>query len=275
MKPREFFYMLGIRPKLKTYPHEVLTYELPRDGKVQYAQWLHPSESRKPVLQEAVDVMRRYIRPGDVAIDIGAHTGDTAIPMALAAGREGCVLALEPNPCVFAILKKNSELNPEKTTIVPLMIAATQESGDFDFEYSDAGLCNGGLHEGVSRWRHGHAFKLRVRGENLQAYLAEHFPALIPRVRFLKVDAEGYDYQVLESLKSLISERKPFIKAEVFKHLSLERRELLYDFLAGFGYDVFCVENDLEYPGVRLNRRDLTARRHYDVFCMPRGLKRQ
>ena len=269
MKPRELLDMLGLRARPRTYPYEIVSFELPKDGHIQYAQWLHPGETTKLVRQEAVEELRRFVAPGDVAIDIGAHTGDTALPIALAAGREGCVLALEPNPYVFPVLKKNSELNPTKATIVPLMIAATTEPGDFDFEYTDAGFCNGGLHDGISKWRHGHAFKLRVRGENLQAYIAAHFPALAPRIRFLKVDAEGYDYQVLASLADLIAARKPFIKAEMFKLLRLSQRERLYDLLVELGYDVFLVDSDARYLGARLDRRTLMTHRHYDVFCVP------
>ena len=55
--------------------------------------------------------------------------------MALAVGPQGCVLALEPNPHVFEVLKKNADLNAAKPAIVPLMFAATEESGDFAFEY--------------------------------------------------------------------------------------------------------------------------------------------
>ncbi len=271
MKPREILDLFGIRAPPKTYPYEIVSFELPRDGHIRYAQWLHPSETTKVIRQHDVDELRRFVAPGDVAIDIGAHTGDTALPIALAAGREGCVLALEPNPYVFPVLEKNAELNPAKATIVPLMIAATPEPGDFDFEYSDAGFCNGGLHEGISKWRHGHAFTLRVRGENLQSCIAERFPAFASRIRFVKVDAEGYDYQVLASLKDLIAAQKPFIKAEMFKLLGLAQRERLYDLLVGFGYDVFLVESDANYLGARLDRHALMIRRHYDLFCVPRS----
>jgi FkbM family methyltransferase len=270
MKPRRILDMLGIRAPPRTYPYRIVSFELPTDGHIEYAQWLHPSETTKLVRQEAVDALREFVAPGDVAIDIGAHTGDTALPIALAAGRQGCVLALEPNPYVFPVLEKNSQLNPAKATIVPLMIAATPERGEFDFEYSDAGFCNGGLHDGINRWRHGHAFTLRIRGENLQAYIGEHFRELASRIRFLKVDAEGYDYQVLLSLKDLIAAQKPFIKAEVFKLLRLAQRQRLYDLLVALGYDVFLVESDARYLGARLDRQDLMTRRHYDVFCVPR-----
>jgi len=269
MKPRELLHLLGLRPGPRIYPYQVVNFELPQDGLVQYAQWLHPSETKKVIVQEAVAALRKFLKPGDVAIDIGAHTGDSTLPLALAVGRQGCVLALEPNPYVFTVLQKNSELNRDKTNIIPLMLAATPVSGEFFFEYSDPGFCNGGLHQGISKWRHGHGFKLKVRGENLQSYIEENFSELARRIRFLKVDVEGFDYQVLASLENLISIRKPFIKAEVFKLLNLSQRERLYDFLVDLGYEVFRVESELNYLGPKLARQDLMNWRHYDLFCVP------
>lgn len=269
MKAREFLHLLGFRPRLRTYPTEVVTFSLPSDGDVQYARWLHPGEAPKVIRQEAVDELRRFIRPGDVAIDIGAHTGDTTIPMALAAGPQGCVLSLEPNPYVFRVLEENARLNATTTRIVPLMFAATAESREFTFQYSDAGFCNGGLHPGISKWRHGHAFDLAVRGEHLESYLARHHPDLIPRIRFIKVDTEGYDADVIASLGGLITRQKPFIKAEVYKQLNLAQRERLYDLLIDLGYDVFMVESEARYAGPRLEKRQLMDRVHYDVFCVP------
>ena len=52
--------------------------------------------------------------PGDAAIDIGAHTGDTALPVALAVGPQGAVFALEPNPFTYKVLIANAGLNREK-----------------------------------------------------------------------------------------------------------------------------------------------------------------
>src|SRR5207302_1825532 len=143
-----------------------------------FARWKHPSETPKTIEQASVDAVRGFLREGDVAIDIGAHTGDSTLPIALAVGREGRVLALEPNPYVFRILDVNASLNPEKTAITPLMFAAMPSDGPFDFEYSDTGFCNGGFHEGVSRWTHGHVHRLTVEGRNLARYLTSEAPDL-------------------------------------------------------------------------------------------------
>jgi FkbM family methyltransferase len=270
MKAKEWLYLLGLRPKPRTYGFEVRSFQLPIDGEIQYAQWLHPSERPKTFTQEAVNELRNFLSPGDVAIDIGAHTGDSTLPMALAVGPSGTILALEPNPYVFPILEKNSQLNPSKTHIVPLMFAATPEDAEFDFEYSDSGFCNGGLHEGISRWKHGHAFTLRVQGRNLAAVLARDYPALLPRIRYIKSDAEGYDFTVLSALTSIIYRARPFLRAEVFKATDAAQRQRLFRLIAGFDYNIHRFESDSHYVGQRLQERDLMNWPHYDIFCVPK-----
>jgi FkbM family methyltransferase len=183
VKAKELFYMIGLRPKAQTYGFEIKTFDLAEDGKIQYAQWLHPRETPKQITQESVDELRRFLSPSDVAIDIGAHSGDSTIPMALAVGKSGCVLALEPNSYVFPVLAKNAELNPDKTHIIPLPFAATPEDAELTFQYSDSGYCNGGQFDQISRWSHGHAFELRVQGKNLLRFLQKSKPELIPKIR--------------------------------------------------------------------------------------------
>jgi FkbM family methyltransferase len=269
MRPRELLFMLGLRAKPKTYPYEIKTFELPTDGTVRYAQWLHPGESPKILRQDAVDELRRFLRPGDVAIDIGAHTGDTAIPMALAVGRSGRVIALEPNPYVYPVLERNAALNRETTTIIPLPLAATAASGPFTFAYSDAGFCNGGRYEGVSRWRHAHAFTVEVRGEHLETYLGTNHPDLVPRIRYVKVDAEGYDLAILESLSGLLADVRPWVRAEVYKHTGIAERQRLPALMSGLGYHVHRLDSETSYRGVRLTPGDMTRDPQFDIFCVP------
>lgn len=271
MKTREIFYLLGFRPAPRAYGSEVVAFDLPREGRVEYARWLHPRESPKAVSQEAVDELRTFLSPGDVAIDIGAHTGDSAIPLALAVGKSGTVLALEPNPYVFPVLQRNATLNSDKTTIVPLPFAATPEDKEYEFEYGDAGFCNGGLHENVSRWKHGLAFKLKIAGKNLARYLAAEHRELLPRIRYIKVDAEGYDLTVLLSLSDLIARRRPFIRAEVYKWTGRPQRERMLEFLNQTGYDIWRLDNEARYRGQRLTVDQTMEWSQYDVFAVPRG----
>jgi FkbM family methyltransferase len=269
LKLKELPYFLGLQPGPKTYGFKLKRFELPGDGTVQYAQWLHPHETEKEITQSSIDALRKFLSPGDVAIDIGAHTGDSTIPIALAVGKKGSVLALEPNRYVFSVLKKNAELNADKTNIIPLMFAATPEDAEMEFQYSDSGYCNGGRFEGMSKWRHGHAFKLKVQGRNLGSFLRANHPELLPRIRYIKMDTEGYESSVLQSLSELIAERKPFLKVEVYRKLDEAPRRALYRSIAANGYAIHKIADDGNYLGEMLAEEDISKWRHFDVFCVP------
>jgi len=269
VKLKELPYFLGLQPGPRTYAHKLKRFELSGDGTVEYAQWLHPHETQKEITQQSVDALRKFLRHGDVAIDIGAHTGDSTVPMALAVGKTGCVFALEPNRYVFPVLRKNAELNAAKTNIVPLMFAATPEDAEMEFQYSDSGYCNGGRFEGMSKWLHGHAFKLSVQGKNLQSFLNANYPQLVPAIRYIKIDTEGYEQAVLQSLSDLLSRCKPFLKVEVYRKLDDRQRRALYRSIAAFGYKIHKIADDGDYFGEMLAEGDLSKWRHFDIFCAP------
>ena len=269
MKLRDLGRAIGLDSSPRAYPFEVVTCTLPADGDVQFARWLHPGETPKAVTQDSIDALRSFLDEGDVAIDIGAHTGDSTVPMALAVGRGGTVFALEPNPYVFKVLAANAGLNPARTQIVPLMFAAMPADGEFEFEYSDAGYCNGGFHQGISRWTHGHFSKLRVTGRNLLAYLRRHAPDALPKLRYVKIDTEGFDRAVVQSIAPLIAETRPYLKTEIYQHLPRDQRAGYFDDLRLLGYRLFKCEDGRQYRGQELGRDDLSRWRHFDLFAIP------
>jgi FkbM family methyltransferase len=250
-------------------------HDLPREGRLDIARWAHPGAYRvaPAQMQAVVDQLRRFLRAGDVAIDIGAHAGDTSIPIALAVGPTGAVLALEPNPYVFPVLERNAGLNPAKATIIPLMFAAMRADGQYEFQYGEEGYCNGGFHEGMSKWLHGSAFKVQVEGRNVQEFLTRHHPDLIPRVRFIKIDTEGFDLAVLETLETLVRTQRPFLQVEMFSLRKSDPayRRKLFDFLARLEYDVHRMESNDNYLGELITAENLMRWNVYDVFCVPRA----
>jgi FkbM family methyltransferase len=269
MKLKEVFYMLGLKPKPRSYPSDIVDLDLPGEGRVQYAVWQHPRSRHGRIDQGMIDELRKYLSPGDTAIDIGAQVGDTTVPMAFAVGKEGVVFGLEPNDYTYAVLAENARLNRDRTNIVPLNFAATPEDGKYVFEYSDAAFCNGGQHENISKWRHGHAFRLTVEGKNLTVFLKREYPQAVKKLRFLKVDAEGADGSILASLSELIAETRPFIRTEVFKHLNDEQRDQQFDALARHNYTIHRFNDLYEYRGQVMARRDMRADDTFDLFATP------
>lgn len=271
MKLKEVLYGLGIKPRARAYPFELVTFQLERDGEVGFAQWQHPGALRwkTTVTQAMVDEARHWITPGDTVIDIGAHTGDSTLPLALAAGPTGTVLALEPNPHVYKVLLATTALNRRTTNIYPLMFAAVPADGELVFQYSDSGYCNGGLHEGVDAWTHAHFFKLRVKGRNLPRYMEREFPRERDRLRFVKVDAEGFDRSVVASLAPLLAHTHPYIRSEIFRHSPEPERRGYWRELRAMGYRVHRYVSDTQYQGETLEEADMTRWPHFDIFCVP------
>ena len=271
MKLKELFFLLGLKPKPRRFGFTIEACDLPRDGRIEFARWLHPRAYTIAPSQAVVDRFRRFLRPGDVAIDIGAHAGDSTLPVALAVGPTGAVLALEPNPYVFPVLEQNARLNPTKTRIVPLNFAAMRNDGRYEFQYGDAGFLNGGFHEGMTKWQHESAFAVMVQGRNVEAFLEGEHPDLIPRLRYIKVDAEGFDLAILETLADLIRRRRPYLQVEMFsvRKSSREYRLALYDFLVTKGYAVHSAEDVSAFPGERITPDNVLRWDHYDVCCVP------
>ena len=269
---------MSLRRLFRRRPHvpfaewgaEVRRYELPADGVVEFAQWRHPCVSEQPIEQAEIDGLRQFIRPGDFVVDVGAHTGDSTIPLALACGPTGRVLALEPNRYVYKILEQNASLNFGRTRIDCVCCAATAEEGTFTFEYGDASFCNGG----AGGWRQWNPFRkkfpLEVEGRNLLQLLRTEYADCLPWLSYVKVDAEGFDRQILESILPILRERQPVVRTEVFKRLSTSERQGLFDLLESAGYHVHRYAAGANPVGALLTRGKMDAERHFDLIALPK-----
>jgi FkbM family methyltransferase len=268
MKARNFFHILGFRAKPRHYHYKKS--EHPLDvGTVKYYRWQHPREKQKSIPQALVDEYRTLIDEGDFCVDIGAHTGDATLPIAIAAGRKGKVLALEPNPYVYHVLEKNVRANRELTNITSILGAATAEETFMEFEYSDSGFCNGGRHENIPILKHGHAYKQEVFGVNLEKELTDDFSEWLPKLKFIKIDAEGYDLYILKSLSDLIEKYRPIVKAEVFTNTSIDYRSGMLSFFTDRNYQLFKIEKDPLEKGPAITSENVDEWRRYDVIGHP------
>lgn len=257
------------RRTFREYGHVVKRFELEREGAVEYAQWLHPFEKPKTIAQADVDGWRHFLGDGDLAIDVGAHTGDTTIPMALACGPAGLVVAVEPNLHVFRVLEANARLNEHRGHILPWNVAATESDGEFEFHYWDASFGNGGYLSRLHNQRHGHHYPLRVTGRNLESELRARIPDRLPALKLIKTDAEGYDAAVLRSMRRLIDETRPVLVCEVHKKLDDGERLALWEELARPGYRFHRYAGGARPVGEEIGRTDLRRWPHFDLVAIP------
>ncbi len=132
--------------------------------------------------------LAEVLRPGDVAVDVGANVGAYSLFMARYVGTEGRVLACEPQPQVLERLRVNVQLNPElPIEIIAKAVGAHAGTVEFQLGTGNQGegrIAEAGAHDGV----------VTVPIAPLAQLLDERG---IAAVRALKIDVEGAEPSVL------------------------------------------------------------------------------
>jgi FkbM family methyltransferase len=259
------------RRQFSEYAHAVDTFALKDEGSVSFANWKNPLIKPKVITQEEVNFFKQFIGKGSLCIDIGTNIGDTTVPMALAAGKEGVTLGFDPNPHVFKILEVNASLNKDKTNIVTLPYAVTKEDGEFHYASSEASFGNGGISNDMVE-DHG-AFQLpsKIKGIALEKFLLANYADLLPKLSFIKIDVEGADKEVIESISNLIRQLRPVLVAECFPKATTAERTELFKLVSDLGYELYYFADFNENAQVVKieSAKDMNKWRHYNFYAIP------
>lgn len=191
------------------------------------------------------DKLSELIPKDSVVLDIGAHVGAFAVAFGSCVGENGKVLAFEPNPITFDILKQNAEANPS-FNIEPYNLACTHEDGNFKFHYSDPSIfnigTNGGYFDGIKNGeeiKKFHSYEVDVVGVNVYDFVNKMGEDVVDRIKFIKSDTEGFDKEVLKTLRPIIEKNKPVLMVEAFQSLTKDEINDFYDTIKSFGYELY------------------------------------
>ena len=212
----------------------------------------------------------RFIRPGSTVIDVGAHSGDTAVPMQYLA--RGTVLAIEPNPSIRAYLELNCAINSHLGVFrISDHAVTTQDSVTVDILDHCNSMCNGGVidpswsEELKSRMLGLSANRVSVQGSRLDTLLQRNLSdSEIENISFIKLDTEGHDFSILKSSRDLIRDIQPVIFAEWF-----------FGFTATEIAEMFSVIDDLGYVAYlpdSLTPAATSSRQPEDLLLLPRSV---
>lgn len=144
------------------------------------------------------NLLEQYIRPGTVAIDIGAFNGVHTISMAKAVGKKGRVIAFEPQAKIYRELVQNCLLN-KLNNVEAWHCAIGNEQGQ-------VALCHDPKME-AGTW-------IGVNGTELvELRTLDSFH--LRNISLMKIDAEGFEDKVLDGAKETLSANKPVIIIEI------------------------------------------------------------
>jgi len=149
----------------------------------------------------------------DIIVDIGAAIGDYSL---IAAKLGAKVIAIEPSPKSFPILLKNIKLNKMEDKINPIRCALSSKEGTLTVSIDET---SGYIHPSTL------AKGIRVPTKTLDSLLKE---LNIQKIDLIKMDTEGFEYEILEGASEVISKFKPKMIIEVH---SKELREKVIKFL--------------------------------------------
>jgi FkbM family methyltransferase len=142
------------------------------------------------------------LRPGMVALDVGACVGYFTLVAARAVGDSGRVYAFEPNPHSYRFLVENLRRNGLAHRVVPLEAAASDREGTAIFWDDDVTASSSSLFERDSRAR-----RLTVACTTVDAEVDSS-----SSVGLVKIDAEGAELQVLGGMGTVLSEAPPELR---------------------------------------------------------------
>ena len=182
-------------------------------------------------------------RPGDVFLDVGANVGWYTLHVAQMVGPEGLVLAVEPSPDSFAVLKENIKLN-HLSNVTALNFAAWDRDGELDLILAET--CTG--HTVKRAWANSakpwsrfseRRVTVRVPARRLDDVLKEQN---VTQVDWVKIDVEGAEVEVLRGLRKTLTRFHPRILIEA------EHLEDLTSILQPMGYRTLLIPEPVPDP---------------------------
>jgi FkbM family methyltransferase len=189
--------------------------------------------------RHTVMACRRHLRPGDVAVDIGANIGSHALHLARCVGPSGRVFAFEPTTFAYQKLLANIAMNPDlaaRITPEQIMLVDPRARELAPHLYSSWPLT------ATAQLHAQHLGRLMdtagARAISLDEYLES---AQVPSVALIKIDVDGHECSVLRGAVGTISRFRPVIVMEVAPYVLREVGHELGDLLeivTSLGYEL-------------------------------------
>lgn len=177
--------------------------------------------------EEEINAVRSILKPGQIAIDIGANLGVYSLSMAAVVGNSGRVIAFEPSPDVAALLESSAKLNHlHQLEVVRQAVGASQGEARL---YIDRNSELSQLVQGNTDYN---MPTINVERTSLDEWAVE--VDIQGPISFIKMDAEGQELEIIKGAKKLLREQDPIILFEV-KHGEDLHLELVEAF-AEYGY---------------------------------------
>lgn len=199
---------------------------------------------------DLLELLRSWIEPGSVCLDLGANVGAITLAMAQRMKRSsGRVYAFEPAPETFVRLQANLALNPSVALhVIPVQLGVSDKPGVLHWAEEVGNEGNGGLLKGDG---------VEVEVTTVDRFCAERN---IDRVDVVKIDVESMEYEVLCGAVETLRRDHPKLYFETMERSKGLRERNVFqkieELLRGLDYELF-----------KLDRRRKLVEAHAESFA--------
>lgn len=186
-----------------------------------------------------LDLLFKYLHAGATFIDIGANIGQHSMYAASIVGKKGSVHSFEPIPFLCKQLQESSKYNHFESTI-HAHNCALGKTESLEKLYVSKNIGGSSL----------------VNDDETKEIITVHVKngdrelSKLPSVTLIKIDVEGYEYEVLLGIEKTLSKHKPAILIEFSGELYATQGHgngaNILKFLRTLRYSLYDIEDNME-----------------------------
>lgn len=206
--------------------------------------------------------IRLSLKPGDTALDIGANIGLQSLRMSQCVGPDGQVIAFEPLQYLQQKFNRNMSLN-RASNVLLMPVALSDKPGSAEFKIDP------------NEWNQG-TFSISGKGEgtemqHVDIMVGDDLPEIkaLKRLDLIKIDVEGFEFQVLNGLSATLEKFKPRLIFEYDTNYWYRTGQNMNDcfaFLQRLDYSIYQVN-----PACSQLRQSAAEVESGNLFCINNG----
>ncbi len=214
-------------------------------------------------------VLGRLVKPGMTVVDVGANLGLYSLLLSGLVGPGGRVIAFEPDPDLFSLLRANCERNGAKVEARQVALGAAADR----MILQRLTLNSGDNHLGATS-RTAFRRPLEVEVATLDALM----PGLRPD--FVKVDVQGWELKVLRGMEATLRASENAQVYLEFWPAGLRRAgdspAELFAFVRGLGFRFYSCSDgrELDEEAFLALERGIRGMKHLDLIASRQGRRR-
>ncbi len=200
-----------------------------------------------------------FCKSSHTIFDIGSNSGIFTV-LAKVYNPNSTVVAFEPQPNIFYVLKRNNDIN--RFDIHCEKVALSNREGNMPFynsgeaafttENTTAGSLN-------KDWRTENQNSIMVAVEELKNYVEEN---QIKNIDLIKIDVETFEYEVLLGYGKYLQLHKPVVILEIQDRTIGKNIESLFD---AAEYSFFSIDEDNGL--LKINDLGMSEKNHNYLLC--------